>query len=77
MGNEQSRRDDLEAVGFMICYFLRQGHLPWMGLKLKKRSEKEEMLVKLKRDSSFDDMLEGQPIEFVDIMKYIRGLEFD
>ncbi len=75
-GNEQSRRDDLEAVGFMLCYFLLKGSLPWQGLKVKK-SERAEMLIKIKQETTFEQLLEGQPIEFIDYMNYVRNLAFD
>ena len=76
LGNEQSRRDDLEAVGYMLCYFLRNGDLPWMGIKAKKK-DKIEMLKQLKRDTTFETLLEGHPQEYIEYMKHVRGLAFD
>jgi serine/threonine protein kinase len=53
MGNEQSRRDDLEAVGYVLCYLIKGGKLPWIGLKAKKK-EKLQLLIKLKKETTFE-----------------------
>lgn len=39
LGEELSRRDDLEAVGFVMLYFYK-GQLPWQNLPAFSKSEK-------------------------------------
>jgi len=57
---EQSRRDDLEALGHMFLYFLR-GSLPWQGLKADTLKERYQKIGDTKRSTPIDSLCAGFP----------------
>lgn len=76
LGIEQSRRDDLESIGYVLIYFLR-GVLPWQGLKAKTASKKYKMIMEKKQSVSISDLCQGCPIQFAEYLSYCRNLTFD
>jgi len=76
LGVEQSRRDDLEAIGYVFMYFLRGG-LPWQGLKACGKKEKYEKIKDSKLQTPVEELCEGFPSEFATYLTYCRGLPFE
>merc|ERR1719343_812864 len=74
-GIEQSRRDDLEAIGHMLLQFLR-GALPWSGLDAKTKEEKYKKIMEKKQDTCLDDLCLHLPGQFKAYLGYSRGLMF-
>jgi casein kinase 1/casein kinase I family protein HRR25 len=76
MGVEQSRRDDLESLGYVFMYFLR-GSLPWQGLKAGTKKVKYERILERKIATSTEALCKGFPNEFRNYFDHVRSLRFD
>uniref|UniRef100_A0A368UHW6 non-specific serine/threonine protein kinase n=1 Tax=Glycine max TaxID=3847 RepID=A0A368UHW6_SOYBN len=76
LGIEQSRRDDLESLGYVLMYFLR-GSLPWQGLKAGTKKQKYEKISEKKVSTSIESLCRGYPSEFASYFHYCRSLRFD
>lgn len=75
-GYSQSRRDDLEAVGYMLMYFLK-GKLPWQGLQAKHRDERYQKIMLKKQSTSPEELCSGFPNQFTEYIKYTRSLGYE
>ena len=60
---EQSRRDDLEAIGYVLIYFLK-GILPWQGLKVDKKEDRYKKIYEKKKITTPEELAEGFPSNF-------------
>ncbi|MCJ1475321.1 casein kinase I [Lambiella insularis] len=76
LGREQSRRDDLEALGHVFMYFLRGG-LPWQGLKAATNKQKYEKIGEKKQTTAIKDLCDSFPEEFNKYLNYVRNLGFE
>lgn len=76
LGIEQSRRDDMESLGYVLMYFLR-GSLPWQGLKAATKRQKYEKISEKKMSTPIEVLCKGYPVEFVTYFQYCRSLRFD
>ncbi|XP_044734592.1 casein kinase I isoform X2 [Chrysoperla carnea] len=76
LGIEQSRRDDLESLGYVLMYFNR-GSLPWQGLKAATKRQKYERISEKKMSTPIEELCKGYPNEFPTFFNYCRQLRFE
>ncbi|RDD38775.1 Casein kinase I isoform alpha [Trichoplax sp. H2] len=76
LGIEQSRRDDMESLGYVLMYFNRSS-LPWQGLKAATKRQKYEKISEKKMSTPIEVLCKGYPTEFAMYLNYCRGLRFE
>ncbi|XP_062101507.1 casein kinase 1-like protein 3 [Humulus lupulus] len=76
LGIEQSRRDDLESLGYVLLYFLR-GSLPWQGLKAATKKQKYDKIREKKVSTPIEVLCKSHPVEFASYFHYCHSLTFD
>ena len=76
-GAEQSRRDDLEAVGYMLMYFFKKGQLPWQGVSCKEKAHKYAKIYNMKKNLDYNDFCKDMPKEIIPYMEYCKELPFE
>ncbi|KAL6877495.1 hypothetical protein ACP4OV_012710 [Aristida adscensionis] len=76
LGIEQSRRDDLESIGYVLLYFLR-GSLPWQGLKAATKKQKYDKISEKKLSTPIEALCKSHPVEFSSYFNYCHSLTFD
>ncbi|KAE9589734.1 putative protein kinase CK1-CK1 family [Lupinus albus] len=76
LGVEQSRRDDLESLGYVLMYFLR-GSLPWQGMKGGTKKQKYDKISEKKMLTPIEVLCKSYPLEFTTYFHYCRSLRFE
>ena len=78
-GYEQSRKDDLESLGYMLVFLAKQ-YLPWSDIE---NNNKESRIVQSRKicekkiKITPEELCSGLPPEFSEYIKYCRKLEFE
>ena len=74
LGIEQSRRDDLESIGYVLVYFLK-GTLPWQGIKAA--GDKYSKIMEKKLQIPTEVLCKGLPDEISIFLNYSKTLRFE
>ena len=73
IGIEQSRRDDLESIGYILVYFYL-GVLPWQGLQGgRNKDEKYKKIKEKKLNTTIEHLCRHCPTEFVQYITMCRN----
>ncbi|OAV93698.1 CK1/CK1/CK1-D protein kinase, partial [Puccinia triticina 1-1 BBBD Race 1] len=74
-GIEQSRRDDLVSLSYMLIYFMR-GSLPWQGVTAETKEKRYKKILGVKQSTAVEALCHGLPSEFEFLVSYANSLRF-
>ena len=75
-GYSQSRRDDLESLGYVLIY-LCLGKLPWQGKISNSKEDKYYKILEIKKSITPSELCESLPPQFEEYIKYVRNLKYE
>jgi len=75
-GGTQSRRDDLESLGYLLLYLLL-GRLPWQGHISHSKEDKYYKIREIKKNTTAAELCQGLPHQFQEYVEYTRNLEYE
>uniref|UniRef100_A0A7S3PH47 Casein kinase I n=1 Tax=Aplanochytrium stocchinoi TaxID=215587 RepID=A0A7S3PH47_9STRA len=76
LGAEQSRRDDMESVGYMLVY-LALGKLPWQGLQADTPKKKHRKIAEVKLQIKVPDLCRGCPWPLRKYLDLTRSMRYE
>lgn len=78
LGIEQSRRDDIEGLGYILLYFLKRGFLPWQGVRGAPDPQTKNVRISEKKiNTRLEVLCRDEPPQILKFLTYARGLKFE
>ena len=75
-GIEQTRRDELESLGYVIIY-LFLGSLPWSRIKIETLKQALSKIKEIREKTSIANLCRGMPKEINIYMDYVKNLNYE
>lgn len=72
MAYEQSRRDDLIAICYVLIYFANNGELPWSDYITN-----HKLAVRMKNDLDIDELLQNRADQVKELYKEVMNMKFE
>ena len=73
--NSQSRKDDLESLGYILVY-LAKGKLPWMDIFSFSKKQRMFLIHQQKKATALSELCKDLPTPFLQYFIYLRQMKF-